>query len=121
MKIGQKIAQKEDFSLISFLGLPSDTKLLLTKNYFQIIIFQKLRISRVIPRKGRYFPEILRVQTPSKITKNNSQGIIFVIISCQRVFFPYFHSGTYFGTSLVSYFGLKARNLFSSRPSGSQD
>ena len=31
------------------------------------------------------FPEILRVQIPSKITKNNSQGIICVIISCQRV------------------------------------
>ena len=29
--------------------LPSDTKLLLTKNYFEIIIFGKLRISRVIP------------------------------------------------------------------------
>ena len=25
------------------------------------------------------------MRTPSKITKNNSQGIIFVIISCQRV------------------------------------
>ena len=25
------------------------------------------------------------MQIPSKITKNNSQGIIFVIISCQRV------------------------------------
>ena len=37
--------------------LPSDTKLLLTKNYFEIIIFQKLRISRVIPRKSHFFPE----------------------------------------------------------------
>ena len=32
-----------------FLSLPSDTKLLLTKNYFEIIIFGKLRISRVTP------------------------------------------------------------------------
>ena len=29
--------------------VPSDTKLLLTKNYSEIIIFGKLRISRVIP------------------------------------------------------------------------
>ena len=29
--------------------VPSDTKLLLTKNYTEIIIFGKLRISRVIP------------------------------------------------------------------------
>ena len=26
------------------------------------------------------------MQIPSNITKNNSRGIIFVIISCQRVF-----------------------------------
>ena len=31
--------------------LPSDTKLLLTKNYFEIIIFEKLRIPRVISGK----------------------------------------------------------------------
>ena len=65
--------------------LPSDTKLLLTKNYSKIIIFEKLRISRVIPRKSPSFPKILTVQNRLKITKNNSQGIIFVIISCQRV------------------------------------
>ena len=65
--------------------LPSDTKLLLTKNYSEIIIFEKLRISRVISGKSLSFPEILRVQIPSKITKNNSRGIIFAIISCQRV------------------------------------
>ena len=65
--------------------LPSDTKLLLAKNYSEIIIFEKLRISCVIPWKNPSFPEISRVQNPSRITKNNSQGIIFVIISCQRV------------------------------------
>ena len=65
--------------------IPSDTKLLLTKNYSEIIIFEKLRISRVISRKSLLFLEISRAQNPSKITKNNSQGIIFVIISCQRV------------------------------------
>ena len=48
--------------------------------------FEKLRISRVISGKESLsFPEILRVQFPSKITKNNSRGIVFVIISCQRV------------------------------------
>ena len=38
-----------------------------------------------IPWKSLSFLEIWRAQNPSKITKNNSQGIIFVIISCQRV------------------------------------
>ena len=33
----------------AFGGLPSDTKLLLTKNYSEIIFSKKLRISRVIP------------------------------------------------------------------------
>ena len=70
----------------SLLKLPSDTKLLLTKNYSEIIIFEKLRISYVISGKSHSFPEILRAHSSSKITKNNSQGIIFVIISCQRVF-----------------------------------
>ena len=62
-------------------SLPSDTKLLLTNNYSEIISFEKLRISRVISRKSLSFPEILRAQIPSNITKNNSQGIIFAIIS----------------------------------------
>ena len=65
--------------------LPSDTKLLLTKSYFEIIIFEKLRTSRVISGKSLSFLDILRVQIPSKITKNNFQGIIFAIISRQRV------------------------------------
>ena len=65
--------------------IPSDTKLVLTKIYSEIIIFENLRISYVIPRKSPSFQEISRVQNPSRITKNNSQGIIFVIISCQRV------------------------------------
>ena len=66
-------------------GVPSDTKLLLIKNYSKIIIFEKLRISRVIPRKSPSFPKILTVQNRLKITKNDSQGIIFVIISCRGV------------------------------------
>ena len=36
------------------------------------------------------------------------------------MFFSYFPGGTYFRTYFVSYFGPKAQNLFSSRPSGSQ-
>ena len=71
--------------IISARTVPSDTKLLLPKNYFEIIFFEKLRISRVISGKSLSFLEIFRVQIPSKITKNNSQGIIFAIISCQRV------------------------------------
>ena len=65
--------------------LVSYTKLLLTKNYSEIIIFEKLRTSYAIPWKSPSFPEILRARTPEMITKNNSQGIIFVTISCQRV------------------------------------
>ena len=37
---------------------PSDTKLLLTKIYSEINIFEKLRISRVISGKSLSFPEI---------------------------------------------------------------
>ena len=69
------------------INIPSDTKLLLTKNYSNIIIFEKLRIWYVIPWKSPSFPEISKVWSPSTITKNNSQGIIFVIILCQRVNF----------------------------------
>ena len=32
-----------------FFAIPSDTKLLLTKNYSEINVFEKLRISYVIP------------------------------------------------------------------------
>ena len=60
-------------------------KIITYEKFFEIIIFGKLRISRVIPWKCLSFLDILRAQNPSKITKNNSQGIIFVIISCQRV------------------------------------
>ena len=61
------------------------TKLLLTKHYSEIIIFRKLRISHAIPSKCLSFLDILRGQNASTITKNNSQGVAFVIISCQRV------------------------------------
>ena len=53
----------------------------LRRNYFEIFIFEKFRISRVISGKNLSFREILRVQIPSKITNTNSQGVIFVIIS----------------------------------------
>ena len=64
----------------------------LTQNYYsrkkhsEIDIFVKLRISRVVPWRGLYCLEISRVQHASKITKNNFQWLIFVIISCQRVY-----------------------------------
>ena len=50
------------------------------------------------------FLEILRVGIHLKITKNNSQGIIFVTISCQRV------SPNYTGHLLKT--GLSGRNSF---------
>ena len=65
--------------------IPPDTKLLLTKNYSEIIISEKLHISRVISGESPSFPEISRVHISSKIMKNNSWGIMFVIISCQGV------------------------------------
>ena len=65
-----------------FFGAETSTK----KYYSKIIIFvKKLRISHVIPRKCLHVLEIARVQNASKITSTNSQGIIFVIISCPRV------------------------------------
>ena len=42
-------------------------------------------MSHVIPTKCLYFLEISRVQNASEIMKNHSQGIIFVVISCQSV------------------------------------
>ena len=58
-----------------------------TKTYFEITLFEKLQISRVISLKKSFFPRDLRGQIPSKIMNNSSQGIIFVITSCQRVLF----------------------------------
>ena len=37
-------------------ALPSDTNLLLTKNYSEIVIFEKFRISYVISGKRSFFP-----------------------------------------------------------------
>ena len=81
------------------------------------MFLEKLRISRVIPWKCLSFLDISRAQNPSKITKNNSQGIIFVIISCQRVRFRGVRFQT---TNSVSFFGLTefrgANSVSSSRP-----
>ena len=79
---------------ISFLEkgvITSDTQLLLTRNYSKIIIIEKVRILYVIPRESPSFPKILRVLNRHKITNNNSQRIMFVIISCQRVRKGSFH------------------------------
>ena len=51
--------------------LPFDTKSILTKNDSEINVHPKLRISNVIPRKSRSFPEILRGQNLSKIRPEN--------------------------------------------------
>ena len=68
-----------------WVNAPSATKLLLTKKMSEIFIFEKLQITHAISWKTRSFSEISRTQNSSKITKNNSQGIIFGIISRQRV------------------------------------
>ena len=56
------------------------------------------------------------MKTGKKYPKNRKSGENSIL----GLLFSYFHSGTYFGTYLVSYFGPKAQNLFSSRPFGSQ-
>ena len=50
-----------------------------------MFIFGELQISRVILSKRLSFLDISRAQHDTKIPKNNSQGIIFVRILCQRV------------------------------------
>ena len=62
--------------------LPSDTKLLLKEKFVAMIIFPKVRISRVIPGRSLSFLEILRRELPQKLReKNNSQETI----SCQSI------------------------------------
>ena len=80
----ESVERKENIFLLISL-LPFDTKLLLTKNYSEKIVLLKLRISGVIPWKSLSFLEIRIAQNSSKIAKDNSQSVIFVIISCQRV------------------------------------
>ena len=64
--------------------IPSDSKLLLTKNYSETIIFENYEFHAQFHEKV-VLSWKFGAQNPSKIPKNNSQGIIFVIISCQRV------------------------------------
>ena len=59
---------------------PSDTQLLLTFNYSEIMFCESYEFSQEIP-----VLEILRRQNLSNFTTGNSQRVIFVIISCQRV------------------------------------
>ena len=65
--------------------VPSDTKLLLTKNYSERIILRKITNLTRNSLKMSFFPGHSESTNPSEITKNNSQGILFVTISCQRV------------------------------------
>ena len=74
------------FRVISWkMTIPSDTKLVLTQNCSEIIDFGKLANLTRNSLKCLYFLDMSRAQHRSKITKNSSQGITFVIISCQRV------------------------------------
>ena len=69
--------------------IPSDTELLLTKNYSEVIIFGKITNLTRNSLKMSLFPgHFESTKSLEIITRNNSQGIIFVIISCQRVMHP---------------------------------
>ena len=57
---------------------------------------------------------------PHPENRKVTQKLNFPSISNFRRYFSYFLGGTSFRTYFVSYSGLKAKNLFSSRPSGSQ-
>ena len=65
--------------------LPFDTKLLLTKNYSEIIIFGKITNLTRNSLKKSLFPGDFENKKSLTNYEKNSQGIIFVIISCQRV------------------------------------
>ena len=69
---------------------PSDTKLLLMNNYSDNNYFRKITNFTRNFLKCLSFLEILRVQNPSKITKNNSRIIILAIVSCQTVRWVWF-------------------------------
>ena len=70
-----------------FAILPSDTKSLLMKNHSEIIIFVKITKFTRNSLKKSLFPGNCESVKGLKNYKKNSQGIIFVIISCQRVSF----------------------------------
>ena len=86
--------------------LPSDTKILLTKNYSKISIFGKITNLTRNSLGNVFLPWTFREdKMTQKLRKNNSQGIIFVIISCQRVHFlelqlPWPGTGVLCGKSL---------------------
>ena len=63
----------------------TDTKLLLTKKYSEKTIVGKITNLTRNSLKMSFFPGHSESINTSKITTNNSQGIILVIISCQRV------------------------------------
>ena len=70
--------------------IPSDTKLLLTKNYSEIIIFGKItNLTRNSLKKSLFPGNLESAKSLKNYEKNNSQGIVFVIISCQRVLFEF--------------------------------
>ena len=64
----------------------SDTRVLLTKNYSEIILFVKItNFTRNSLKKSLFPQEDFESAQRLKTTKNDYQGIIFVVISCQKV------------------------------------
>ena len=61
--------------------VPSVTKLSLTKNFFEMSVFTKIVNLMRNLLKMSFFPEILRMQSPSIITKKEYQGSIVGITS----------------------------------------
>ena len=87
LKSSARRAFPRNSDLFSFLFLPSGTNLLLTKNFSEIILFVKITNFTRNSLKKSFFPGNLESATSLKNYKKNSRGVIFVIISCQRVFF----------------------------------
>ena len=57
--------------------LPSDTKLLLMKNYSEIIAFKNYEFHAQFCESQSFFPGDFEGANPSQIPENNSQGILF--------------------------------------------
>ena len=68
--------------------VPSDTSFLPSKSYIYVCYKAKIYEFRAQCLENISFLEILKMQNPSKTTKNHSQGITSAIISCQRVADP---------------------------------
>ena len=89
-----KCARK--FSQGMMFRTPRSKNITYLQTFQNMCFWQKLRLSRVILRKCPPLPRLLRSQESLKITKNTSQGILFIVVfdrgvlilSCQGVRFP---------------------------------